>query len=183
MPIPVSYQPAPSAIQYETDADGTLHIFIPPQPTGLAGRNRVIWLAFFVAPPMLIAVAAFVFRDLQTITHAAVAASFLAIFGLLVGWYYDLKFKRRVWIDVAPQQLAVRSQRGGFGSNRSFRRDCLRALDVIRDRNDDASLDAWLLRVHGRYEWQIVLDHLSRADSEEIAERLRAILQLPKSPD
>src|SRR6202000_96039 len=100
------------AIQYETAPDGTLHISIPPQPTGLAGRNRTFWLVVFLEPPLFIIVAWSVYHDLQTLERAAVAAIVIAIFSGALGWLIDNRFRRQIWIEATPAQLTIRNQRG-----------------------------------------------------------------------
>jgi len=183
MPIPLSYQSLPARIQFETDPDGALHISIPPQASGLAGRNRAGWAAFLIAPVCLIAVAACVFHDLHTVELATISGCLIALLGIPFFWLADRKFKRRVWIDATSDELTIRIQRNGFCDACSFSAQRLTAIDVVRDWNDSASHDVWLLRVRGPYEWVSLLNHLSRADAEEIASRLRAVLRLAHSPE
>ncbi|MGN6368976.1 MAG: hypothetical protein ACTHN5_12010 [Phycisphaerae bacterium] len=178
MPTPIPYEPLPQAIRYETDPDGALHIFIPPQPTGLAGRNRVSWAVAFLTPPTLLIIANCIYPGLVTLESSAAAASCLGIVMFAAAALVDRKFTLSIWIDATPTHLTVRRRRGTSVSVRTYAREALRAIDVIHKRLDNDIPDEWRVRLLGRYEWEILFNHLSRADSEQIANRLRTALQL-----
>ncbi len=181
MPASIPYDSVCGSIRYDTDADGTLHITIPPQYPGLLQMNSLYWIGSTLLVPVAILACLWLKADTQSMLSGVCASILFGVMLLCFGWIGAYKSKFKIWIDATPDQVTIRRQFRARVSSQNFLRADLLALDVGQ------SID-YLFRNkllgsrpgHDRYGWitspsqtyiTIRLEHVAR--------RLRTLLQLP----
>ena len=173
----LSYEAHPKTLQFESPADGVLRITIPVHY--FLSRNAWKYqLTVIGIPPALAIAAAFIHRDWPFVGEAfAVGLCISIIWAAIVGLFMA-SGRPSIFIVATPDHLTVQRQFKRSVSVKTYTREQLRAVSATYYGNKSG----WFVDVHSRFEWSAITERLLREDAEKIAERLRAILQLPQSP-
>jgi hypothetical protein len=181
----ISYDSA-GIVRYDVDPDGTLHITLAARGLGHFGiKSRAagtLWVVFLVCgamTPLAILAVRWQLGIHSELTFLLIAAAVIAPLTIAVGiWATMHMASERLWIDANAAGLRIRRQVFKSVTQQQYPRERIRGIQVIKDPEDSH----WIIRVHGRYESEILLMNWPEADMRRIAVRLREALGVPERP-
>ena len=180
MPLVLSYKSVPSGVRFETDASGNLRITIPRRGLTALGIRPIHWVFAVAFPIGLMFCIWLIYPGSESYKLGLLASLVMSFFAIVGGCFDSLRFPNIAWIDATPQQFTIYQQRFARLSIRTYSRNRIQAIDV-KCPQSYRSRGPWHLSVYGPYEWDYVLCAVYRRDLEDIAERLRILLEPPPS--